>query len=46
MNALVDQYDWQSLPEGPVVDVGGAEGSTSLVLAKVGSLAELLDFDY
>jgi 6-hydroxytryprostatin B O-methyltransferase len=31
---LVEAWDWKSLGEGPVVDVGGSAGSSSIVLAK------------
>jgi hypothetical protein len=35
VTALRDMYDWQSVGDGTVVDVGGADGSVSLILAKV-----------
>lgn len=35
MNALRDLYDWESLGDGLVVDVGGADGAVSLLLAEV-----------
>jgi hypothetical protein len=35
VNALCEKYDWEHLPEGPIVDVGGADGSVSLLLAEV-----------
>ncbi|KAI0455768.1 S-adenosyl-L-methionine-dependent methyltransferase [Xylaria acuta] len=34
VDALCNQYDWQSIQNGSVVDVGGADGSVSLILAK------------
>ncbi|GAW14657.1 hypothetical protein ANO14919_040600 [Xylariales sp. No.14919] len=34
VNALCYQYDWQSFQNGTVVDVGGADGAVSLILAK------------
>lgn len=38
INALRDEFDWVNLPSGPVVDVGGAEGSVSIELAEVSAL--------
>lgn len=35
VNALRDMYDWASVRDGPVVDVGGADGAVSLLLAQV-----------
>lgn len=35
VNSLRDFYDWGNIGEGPVVDVGGADGAISLLLAKV-----------
>ncbi|KAI0468883.1 S-adenosyl-L-methionine-dependent methyltransferase [Xylaria cf. heliscus] len=34
VDALCNQYDWQSVQNGTVVDVGGSDGSVSLILAK------------
>jgi chitinase len=35
VSALRDLYDWKRLGKGVIVDVGGADGSVSLLLAQV-----------